>query len=49
MTRNAHRRHWLAKIKQAAYVPCVLAASAALCIAVAKVWGCIWEILLTQP
>ena len=49
MTSKAHRRYWLAKIKQAAYVPCVLAASAALCIAVAKVWNYLWAILLTPP
>jgi hypothetical protein len=34
MTRNAHRRHWLAKIKHTAYVLTILAASAALCLLV---------------
>jgi hypothetical protein len=34
-------------IKEALYVPLILVASGALCLAVAKVWNYCWGILLT--
>jgi len=49
MTRNAHRRHWLAKIKHTAYVLTILAAAAALCLLVCIVWKICWTIILCPP
>lgn len=49
MTPKAHRRHWLAKIKQAAYVLLLLATSVALCLVVCVVWKICWTVILTPP
>jgi hypothetical protein len=49
MTRNAHRRYWIKRVRHTAYVLFILATSVAVCLLVCIVWRICWTTILIPP